>query len=63
MSSRRLWIAVVVAATLASLFIWQRQRHDLIAACGASGGIWNGLTSECRPPPGSPVIQRDLRRI
>ena len=55
-------IEAVAVALLLVLFGWQQRRSRLVAACVTSGGIWDGRASHCIPLPGSPILQRDLRR-
>jgi hypothetical protein len=55
-------LALAVIATLGGLFVWQQIRTQQINACISANGAWDGATSTCRPMPGSPILQRDLRR-
>ncbi len=55
-------LAAAVLALIAGLFAWQQIRSRQITACIASNGAWDGAISTCRPHPGSPILQRDLRR-
>ena len=60
--AHRWLIAAGVGLTLAGLVVWQQYRLRLVAACVAADGIWIGAASRCLPAPGSPILQRDLRR-
>ncbi len=55
-------IVMVAAVVLAGLFFVQRHRLGLVRACTEASGLWDGTTSTCKPAPGMPIIQRDLRR-
>ena len=55
-------IATALVVVVAGLLLWQQSRARQIAACQATNGLWDGATSTCRPAPGSPILQRDLRR-
>jgi hypothetical protein len=55
-------LALAVLAVLGGLFAWQQTRTRQINACITANGAWDGATSSCRPLPGSPILQRDLRR-
>lgn len=55
-------IAAVTMGVLVLLMGWQQRRSRLVAGCVTSGGVWDGRTSHCVPLPGSPILQRDLRR-
>jgi hypothetical protein len=57
------WHAVIIVLIiLAALFVVQRQRLALVRACTEAGGAWDGAVSVCRPIPGAPILQRDIRR-
>jgi hypothetical protein len=58
----RFLIAGAVSLVLVLLLTWQHHRIKLVTACVDRGGIWNGVTSSCRPDLGRITIQRDLRR-
>jgi hypothetical protein len=55
-------LAVGVLVVLGGLLAWQQIRTRQINACVLANGAWDGATSSCRPLPGSPILQRDLRR-
>ena len=58
----RALIAGVLVVIVAGLALWQQSRARLVNTCTAAGGLWDGASSTCRPAPGSPIIQRDIRR-
>jgi hypothetical protein len=55
-------LAVAVLVILGGLIVWQQIRTRQLNACILANGAWDGVTSTCRPLPGSPILQRDLRR-
>jgi hypothetical protein len=61
MSPVRLAIAALTVAVLAGLFIWQSRREEVLKACLAGGGVWDGPASACREPV-RPILRRDLER-
>lgn len=58
----RFLMAGVASLVLVLLLTWQQHRIKLVTACVDNGGLWNGVTSTCRPDLGRITIQRDLRR-
>ena len=55
-------IAAGILTVLAGLLIWQQRRTSIMQDCLNVGGTWDGSTSTCGPPPGRPILQRDIRR-
>jgi len=58
----RILIAAALSLALAGLLAWQWSRERQIAACQATGGVWNGPQSRCDTPPGRPILRRDIER-
>ncbi len=58
----RALVAGALVVLIAALAVWQQSRARLVNDCIAAGGLWDGASSTCRPAPGSPIIQRDIRR-
>ena len=58
----RIITAGLVAVLLAGLMAWQNHRWQLVSACHARGGVWDGAASKCRLVPARIFIGRDLHR-
>jgi len=56
----RLAVVVALMLVVAALFGWQWQREQLVKACAAKGGSWDGAS--CGPPRIRPILRRDLQR-
>jgi hypothetical protein len=60
----RLLAALVLAAAVAGLAVWQYRREAQVRACHSAGAVWDGAASICRPALPAPILKRDgLQRI
>ena len=58
----RVVVAATVLVILAILVAWQNKRWEMVDACHARGGVWDGEVSKCRLVPARLFMGRGLQR-